>query len=523
MELRFVREKNALEISWIKGKINGTIPPYVHGDLYRNGGGMYEVGNYTYNHLFDGLAMIQHFRIAPHEVKYQRKYLQSDTYQKVSTAKAPVVGEFGTAAIPDPCKNIFKRFLTFFSARDMTDNTSVNIIPFNDKLYAATETKYWNQIDPETLDRNEKLDLKELTTVDMATAHAHIDTDGTVYNVGHVFTKGLPTVVTRMPRQTDLQVVGSKLDATENVVALVPSSFWTHVHYFHSFGMTKNYIIIIQQPLLMDIKRAALGYSATDALKWHPDMKTRFRMIHKQTGEQLNKHMVYEADGFFTFHTANAYEENDNIVMDLVWHKDAGIIDAFYLKNLSSEKVEETFKKIDNSVLKRFVFPVNVSEKAKNGNSSSSAPFHIFLKDGKVYCKAETICDVGLEFPQWNYAGYNGRKYRYVYGVGLHKGNRMTTSVVKINVDSKTYEEWSEAGCYVSEPVFIADPKGTAEDHGVLLVAVNKIHTKDLRSCFLLVLDATNMTSLAKVEFEGLDNFPRDFHGLFKSEIGKTK
>ncbi|KAH3887563.1 hypothetical protein DPMN_011580 [Dreissena polymorpha] len=131
---------------------------------------------------------------------------------------------------------------------------------------------------------SQKLDLKELTTVDMATAHPHIDADCTVYNVGHVFKKGLPTVVTRMGRKK--------------------------------------------------------GFSATEAFKWYPDMKT---------GEQINKHFVYETDGFFTFHKENAYEEND-------------IIDAFYLKNLSSEKVDDTFKKIDDSVLKRFVFTVNVSE-----------------------------------------------------------------------------------------------------------------------------------------------------------------
>ena len=44
--------------------------------------------------------------------------------------------------------------------------------------------------------------IKELTTVDITYARAHIDTDGTVYNVRHVFTKRLPTVVTRMPRKT---------------------------------------------------------------------------------------------------------------------------------------------------------------------------------------------------------------------------------------------------------------------------------------------------------------------------------
>ncbi|KAH3823510.1 hypothetical protein DPMN_125316 [Dreissena polymorpha] len=39
----------------------------------------------------------------------------------------------------------------------MTDNTSVNVKPFHDKLYVATETKYWNQMDPETLDRKENV------------------------------------------------------------------------------------------------------------------------------------------------------------------------------------------------------------------------------------------------------------------------------------------------------------------------------------------------------------------------------
>ncbi|KAH3829234.1 hypothetical protein DPMN_131228 [Dreissena polymorpha] len=51
--------------------------------------------------------------------------------------------------------------------------------------------------------------------------------------------------------------------------------------------MTRNYIIIIQQPLLMDIKRAALGYSARDALKWHPDMKVRTGRLYRSSLVQV--------------------------------------------------------------------------------------------------------------------------------------------------------------------------------------------------------------------------------------------
>ena len=42
---------------------SGEIPSWVSGSLYRNGPGMYEVGEHQYKHLFDPLAMIQRFHI----------------------------------------------------------------------------------------------------------------------------------------------------------------------------------------------------------------------------------------------------------------------------------------------------------------------------------------------------------------------------------------------------------------------------------------------------------------------------
>lgn len=41
----------------------GELPDWLHGSLYRNGPGKYEVGEDKYQHWLDPLAMIQCFRI----------------------------------------------------------------------------------------------------------------------------------------------------------------------------------------------------------------------------------------------------------------------------------------------------------------------------------------------------------------------------------------------------------------------------------------------------------------------------
>lgn len=50
---------------------------------------------------------------------------------------------------------------------------------------------------------------------------------------------------------------------------------------------------------------------------------------------------------------------------------------------------------------------------------------------------------------------------------------------------------------------------------GVLISAVNKVLPDDTVQCFLIVLDGKTMKELARVEFEGIDRFPRDFHGIY--------
>lgn len=62
---------------------------------------------------------------------------------------------------------------------------------------------------------------------------------------------------------------------------------------------------------------------------------------------------------------------------------------------------------------------------------------------------------------------------------------------------------------HAGEPVFVARPDGSAEDDGVVLAP-----GVDAAGCtFLLVMDATNWTELARVQFPF--GTPYRFHGIW--------
>ncbi|CAG7785862.1 unnamed protein product, partial [Allacma fusca] len=45
------------------GQIQGKVPQWLEGTLIRNGPGILKIGEHTYNHFFDGLAVLHRFHI----------------------------------------------------------------------------------------------------------------------------------------------------------------------------------------------------------------------------------------------------------------------------------------------------------------------------------------------------------------------------------------------------------------------------------------------------------------------------
>lgn len=89
----------------------------------------------------------------------------------------------------------------------------------------------------------------------------------------------------------------------------------------HSFGMTKNYLILIEQPYVINAGKVlgsvlAKSTPISEWLEWRDDIKNRFFIIEKATGKVLKADVVTETP-FFYLHIINCFEHNDHIVLDI--------------------------------------------------------------------------------------------------------------------------------------------------------------------------------------------------------------
>ncbi|MPC85243.1 Beta,beta-carotene 15,15'-dioxygenase [Portunus trituberculatus] len=178
--------------------------------------------------------------------------------------------------------SLFHRFMTFFTPltkREMTDNCLVSVCHFGDELYAMTETNVMRRIDPETLETTTLDDY--LVAVNTATAHPHIDPDGTVYNMASSFAskEGPQYCIAKFPPPA--MVNGKKKSSLEqaSVVTKIPCQNKMFPSYYHSFGITDNYFIFVEQPFLLNLKKflvsMLLGKSFLSAMEWHGKHKVR--------------------------------------------------------------------------------------------------------------------------------------------------------------------------------------------------------------------------------------------------------
>ncbi|MEE6484759.1 hypothetical protein FKM82_014015 [Ascaphus truei] len=507
----------------IPTQVTGTIPKWVKGSLLRNGPGRFEFGNDKYNHWFDGMALMHKFTMENGSVTYMSKFLESDCYKTNKSQNRIVVSEFGTLAMPDPCKSLFKRFMSTFELPEPSDNGNINFVRYNGDYFVSTETHLMHKVDPEILETREKVDWTKFIAVNGATAHPHYDPDGTVYNMGNSYGKnGTHYNIIRVPAQ-DSGSEGTLHGA--QVVCSIAAIETMKPSYYHSFGMTENYVVFVEQPIKINVWKIftskITGATISDSINWEPKYNTIFHVANKHTGE-LHP-VTFHAPPFATFHHINAYEEQGCIVLDLCCQDDGAALRILQLQNLrqSGQALDEVHNAVAKTFPRRFVLPLDIDYKTPqdvnvNPLSYTSATA-VIRADGKVWCTHENLHDHileelgGLEFPQINYSKYNARKYRYFYGCGFK--HLVGDSLIKIDVETKELTVWQEEGFYPSEPVFVPSLDSNQEDDGVILSVVVTPHQN--KQTFLLVLDARTFAELGRAEVPV--QMPYGFHGVFVS------
>lgn len=504
-------------------KLEGIIPSWINGKLLRNGPGKFEFGKTHYNHWFDGMAMLHQFKIERGEVTYMSRFLQSDTFKKNSERDRIVMSEFGTLAMPDPCKNFFQRFLSRFEKFEPTDNASVSFVKYKGDYYVSTETNFMHRVNPETLESLEKVDWSKFIAVNGATAHPHYDPDGTTYNMGNSYGRRgvLYNIIRVPPEKTESE---DTLQGAKILCSIVPANK-SHPSYYHSFAMSENYVVFIEQPVKMDLLKIVTcklrGKALSDGIYWDPKQETVFHLVNKHTGEVSS--VKYHTKAFSTFHQINAFEEDGFLMLDMCCSDDGQAINNYLIQNLrkSGDALDEVYNTLYRSFPRRFVLPLHVTSETPKDQNLNTRPCSnascVKIGDDKVFCQHEDLHGEdlheygGLEFPQINYARCNTHPYRYFYGCGFR--HLVGDSLLKMDLKDKTFKVWYQKGFYPSEPVFVPSPDAVEEDDGVILSVV--LTPSQDKGTFLLILDAKTFEELGRAYVPV--NMAYGFHGTFSA------
>ena len=447
------------ELSLDEIQVSGQLPPWLSGSLVRVTPAKFDIeGERRPRHWFDGLAMLHRFGFSGGKVSYANRFLQSDAYKRAEKGDG-----IGAGFATDPCRQIFKRVQALFSP-DFTDNANVNLMQLGERYIAMTETPLPVQFDERTL---ATLGHPQKAPGQVTTAHPHHDREldeavNYAANIG--------------PR-SQYRVFATSASGEQRIVAKVPVK---EPAYMHSFGMTERFVILAEYPLLLNPLQLATGSrSFIESYHWKPENGTRFLVIDRHSGDV---HTTAKADAFFCFHHVNAYEDGDDIVVDLSAYDDPSLIERLYI-----DRLREGYAAVPSQLRRYRISP------------------------GSDRVDAEVLLDRTVELPRIDYARVNTKPYEVVYGAGVRPDSPdWMNELVKFDLPTRALKTWHEPGCYPGEPVFVGRPERDREDDGVILSVV--FDGSSGRS-FLLVLDAATFEEQARAEVP--HHIPFGFHGQF--------
>jgi beta,beta-carotene 9',10'-dioxygenase len=462
-ELGFGQAEQELAVERLP--VDGHIPPWLRGTLVRNGPGTFHVGTERYRHWFDGLAMLHRFSFDEGRVSYANRFLDCQAYREAQETGAISYSEFAT----DPRRSLLERMAAVFRPK-ITDSAKVSVAWLAGRPLALAETPIQVEFDLTTLSSRGTFCYEDRLMGQMTTVHPQFDYErGWAYNL-----------VTRYHRISHYNLHAVEGDGSVRRLASLPVK---KPAYMHSFGMSPNYLILTEFPLVVNPIHLLLWLQPyIENFRWEPRRGTPFWVVNRHTGELVGQ---YDCDPFFAFHHVNAFEQGDELVVDLVAYDDASVLSAYYLHQLQTGQNEIPWGR-----LRRYRVP---------------------LPGGRV--RDETLSEACMELPRFDYPRYSMRpEYRFVYASSQRPEHPtgFYNQLVKADIGTGRSWTWFEPDCYPGEPVFVGAPHRRAEDEGVILSVV--LDAARAQS-FLLVLDAQSFTERARARIPHPVLF--GYHGEF--------
>ncbi|KAJ4755567.1 Carotenoid cleavage dioxygenase 1 [Rhynchospora pubera] len=258
----------------------------------------------------------------------------------------------------------------------------------------------------------------------------------------------------------------------------------------HDFSITQNYAIFMDLPLYIQPKDMVQGKLI---FRFDDTVKARFGILPRYA---KNDHDIrwFELPNCFIFHNANAWEEDDEVVL-ITCRLQNPQLDLF------NGATEEKLKNVTNQLYE----------------------MRFNMKTGEASQKQLSVSLV--DFPRIN-ENYTGRKQRYVYCTKLNRGGIIKFDLEaepectknKLEVEGKVAGEFNLGlGRYESEAIFVPYHPGMTgeEDDGYLIFFV---HDENTGKSEVNVIDAKTMSAAPVAVVELPARVPYGLHAFFLTE-----
>ncbi|MCR9278573.1 MAG: carotenoid oxygenase family protein [Pseudomonadaceae bacterium] len=262
----------------------GKFPKELSGVLFRNGAGGHEIGDYRYEHWFDGDGMLQRYSIGEGKLQHRGRFVATRKRTKEQAAGRALYPGFDSIP-PDPAG---------MTSPDDVNPANISVLNHHGKLFALWEAGSPYEIDPDTLETRGIHSFSEETQGVPFSAHPRVDPDGNLWNFGYFSSANL-LILWHIGPDGSLKKAGT--------VKVAPMSMP------HDFVVTQNHIVILIPPLNHESSSEPKPFLAQHV--WHPEQATRALVIDKNDFSSVK---TLELPAQWVFHYGNGYDNGKGVI-----------------------------------------------------------------------------------------------------------------------------------------------------------------------------------------------------------------
>lgn len=440
--------------------IGGELPKGLAGALYRIGPGRLEVEGRPLGHIFDGDGMVSRFEIGPEGVGFRNRYVRTRHHR--NSADGTIGRGIGTLRPGGFLANAFR----------LPSNVSnTNVVAHAGGLFSLWEGGRPHRLDPETLATIGIEDFDgTLKLLGAFSAHPKIDPhSGEMFNFGiELFPRPMIRCYRRLP--------SGRMDQINTFPLARPT-------FCHDFALTERHMVFIVDPIVVHRPvRAALGLASIDrCMTFDESLGSRVAVVPRDGGPAR----VFDTTALFHFHANNAFDDGDDVVLEIVSHD-----------------VEERGWAGWNQHLREY--------RDNSGGAFGGRLERVRISGTSL--RREPVMDLGCEFPQIDHR-YESRDHTLSFVAAASEAGGDPDSIVvcdHLRGDQRAHTV--VGGNSVCEPIFVADPARDGEGVGWLLSVEHQPAQANSR---LIVLDTERVADGPIATAELSHHLPMGFHGTF--------